>query len=84
MNFDLVKNIMTPDENGDPVETQVTIGHRAVLENGVLEVFMSLEDGSETRVAHQPWKFVNGVRTNWDNVEECVAWFKTENDHVGE
>jgi hypothetical protein len=84
MNFDLVKNVKTEDENGDVVETTVTIGHRAVLDNGVLEVFMILEDGTETRLIHQPWKFVAGVRTNWDNIEEGVAWFKAENDHVGE
>ena len=44
MNFDLVKNIMTPDENGDPVETTVTIGHRAVLENGILEANCNLSE----------------------------------------
>lgn len=83
MNFDLITDGVEIDENDDAVDTQVTTPCRAELTDGVLTVYTVFEDGTETRRVLQPHKFVAGVATPWESLEEGVAWFKEAHDHKG-
>lgn len=84
MNFDLITEGVEHDENDNAVEILVTTPCRAELTDGVLTVYFIFEDGTETKRVVQPHKFVAGVATPWDSLEEGVAWFKEAHDHKGE
>ena len=76
--------ILGVDANGEPTMTYENVAHRATFENGILEIFRSIDETTETKIVHQPWKFVDGERAAWDNIEEGVAWYKSENEQTGE
>jgi len=83
MNFDLITDGVEIDENDNVVDTLITTPCRAELTDGVLIVYIIFEDGTETRRVLQPHKFVAGVATPWESLEEGVAWFKEAHDHKG-
>jgi len=80
MNFEMSMEIVDLTDPENPVITYESVAHRATLDNGILEIFRTIDTDTETRVVHQPWKFVDGERADWDDIDEGIAWFKIENE----
>ena len=83
-NFEMSMRVFSTDEStGEVTESFEMIPHRATFEGGILEIFRTIGD-TEHKMVHQPWKFVDGVRTDWDNIDEGIAWYKAGTEEVGE
>jgi hypothetical protein len=81
MNVSIVNDIVSVDENGDEITTQVTTEWVVALNDGV---FTATNSDGDLEVS-QPWKFnPDGSRGDWANLDEAVAWFKEIKDHTGE
>lgn len=65
-------------------ESILTTEYRAELENGVFDVYETIEN-IEYKVINQPWNFTeDGQRIDWNSIEQGIEWFKQLNGHVGE
>lgn len=73
----------TDESTGEVTESYEMVPHRATFVDGILEIFRTIGD-TEHKMVHQPWKFADGVRTNWDNIDEGIAWYKAGTEEVGE
>ena len=84
MNFDLIKEVHILNEETDEVEQSTeSTPHRASLEDGTLKVWV-IDGENETLILSQPWKNENdGSRSAWKDLDEGVAWFKSDNQHQG-
>ncbi len=75
--------IISKDGDGNTVESYEMVPHRATFESGVLDIFRTI-DSVEHKVVHQPWKFVNGVKADWSDIDEGIAWYKAGTEQVEE
>jgi len=67
-----------------PTEITVTTVYRAVLENGVFELYETIDD-TQYKIINQPFNFTeNGQRIEWNNIEEGIEWFKQLNGYSEE
>jgi hypothetical protein len=67
-----------------PTESILTTEYRAELENGVFDVYETIEN-IEYKVINQPWNFTeDGQRIDWNSIEQGIEWFKQLNGHVEE
>ena len=67
-----------------PTESILTTEYRAELENGVFDVYETIEN-IEYKILTQPWNFTeDGQRVAWNSIAEGVEWFKQSNGHVEE
>lgn len=83
-NFEMSMRVFSTDEStGEVTESFEMVPHRATFEDGILEIFRTIGD-TEHKMVHQPWKFVDGVRTAWDNIDEGIAWYKAGTEEIGE
>jgi hypothetical protein len=83
MIFEIEKKI-TEIVDDESTEVTVTTVYRAELENGVFDLYETIED-KEFKIISQPWNFnESGKRIEWNNIEECVEWFKQSNGYVKE
>jgi hypothetical protein len=67
-----------------PVESISTTEYRAFFENGIFDVYQTIEE-IEYKLISQPWNFnEDGHRISWNNIEEGIQWFKRSNGHIEE
>lgn len=84
MIFQVTRLTVQADGDGNPVETPVSTEYRAELLNGIFAVYETI-DSTEYKIVDQPWNFTeDGVRVNWNTIEEGIAWFKQANGDVGD
>lgn len=80
MNFDLIQEMDALDADGNPIKTNETIPLRAEFEGGTLKIF----NANDELLVLQPWKpEVDGSRGTFADIEDAVAWYKTDNNHQG-
>jgi hypothetical protein len=84
MNFDLIKAVHVLNEETSEMEASTeSAPHRAALEDGTLKVWV-INGADEALILTQPWKNENdGSRSAWTDLDEGVAWFKSDNQHQG-
>lgn len=83
MIFEIKKNITEIVDN-ESIETSVTSVYRAELENGIFELYETIND-IEYKIISQPFNFTEtGQRTEWNNIEEGIKWFKKTNRYSEE
>lgn len=84
MNFDLIKEVHVLNEETNEMEASTeSTPHRAALEDGTLKVW-AINGEEESLILNQPWKNGNdGSRSAWTDLDEGVAWFKSDNQHQG-
>jgi hypothetical protein len=83
MIFEIEKNITKIVDN-EPTEISVTSVYRAELENGIFELYETIED-TEFKIISQPFNFTEtGQRIEWNNIEEGIQWFKQTNGYSEE
>lgn len=71
MEFTVIKEI-----SSDPIEL-VETKYKAILTEGVAEIFVVDGEGNKTAIVTQPWKNnSDGTRSDWKNLNEVVSWFK--------
>ena len=87
MDFNIVTNIMQEDEEGNPVEATHTVAYSGFLKSGVFIVTTeNSDDNGDTitaTVLNQPFN-PEGERTEWNDLEEAIAWFQELSGHIGE
>jgi hypothetical protein len=79
-----VNRKVTQIVDDQPTESILTTEYRAELENGVFDVYETIEN-IEYKVINQPWNFTeDGQRIDWNSIEQGIEWFKQLNGHVEE